>query len=344
MTIELKIKVDENYENDGTLHGQVVMEPLFRGFGHTIGNTLRRILLSRIEGAAVTHVRIEGANHEFTSVEGVSEDILTLILNLKSLVVKMETDEPRTLLLRASETGTVTAESIQCPSDVEIINTDLEIANLSKGANLNIEITVAKGKGYVPSEEHEGVQSVDVIPVDSVFMPISNVAYTVEPLSIAGDSSKFDKLTVDIWSNGSVNINDAVGQAAAQLIELMNPLVDFTGQKIGTIKTVEEVVETEEKEEDKAFTVSVEELELSVRSYNCLKRANINSLGDLLQLTEHELMNIKNFGKKSAEEVLEKLKAMGYNMKSPKDKGMGMGMAPMDAMDTMEMPEADIAA
>ncbi len=320
MNIELRINVNEKPEADGTIRGQVVLEPLYRGFGHTIGNTLRRILLGRIQGAAVTNARIEGVNHEFTTINGVSEDVLNIILNLKALVVKMHGDEPRTLVLKAQGPAVVTAADIQCPSDVEIINHELEIANIAAGVNLNIEISVAKGYGYVPAEEHEAAQSVDVIPVDSVFMPIKNVAYVVDPVSVAGNSEKYDKLIVDVWSNGSVSISDAVGQAAAQLIELMNPLVEYTSQKIGIIKTVEERKTTEEKEEDRAHSVSVEELELSVRSYNCLKRANINSLGDLLQLSDLDLMNIKNFGKKSAEEVLDKLETMGYNLRTSRER------------------------
>lgn len=321
MSIELKISVNEKTEADGSIRGQMVMEPLYRGFGHTIGNTIRRVLLGRIEGAAVNSVRIEGVNHEYTTISGMSEDILNIILNLKSLVVKMHSDEPRTLILKSAGTsGTITAAMIQCPQDVEIINKDLEIANLQPGTDLNMEIGVAKGFGYVPSEQHEKSQSVDVIPVDSLYMPIKNVSYAVEPVSVAGDSEKYDKLIMDIWSNGSVTVNDAVGQAAAQVIELMNPLVDYTGQKIGTIKTVEEAPVAEEKEEDKINNVSVEELELSVRSYNCLKRANINHLGDLLTLTDLDLMNIKNFGKKSAEEVLDKLESMGYNLRANREK------------------------
>jgi DNA-directed RNA polymerase subunit alpha len=314
MTIELRISVKEQPQEDGSIKGQLVMEPLYRGFGHTVGNTLRRVLLGRVRGSAVTHVRVEGVNHEFTSMEGVSEDVMNIILNLKSLVVRMHTDEPRTLVLRATEAGEVKASQIQCPSDVEIINTDLVIANISKGASLGLEINVAKGFGYVSAENQPGVQAVDVIPIDSVFMPIRNVAYSVEPVTLPGHTEKYDKLLMDLWSDGSVNMNDAVGQAAAQVIELMNPLVSYTGQKVGVIKTVEEVSEIESKEEDKTSNVSVEELELSVRSYNCLKRANINSLSDLLSLSDIDLMNIKNFGKKSAEEVLEKLESMGYSL------------------------------
>lgn len=315
MSIELKIKsIEDEVAEDGSIHGQFTMEPLFRGFGHTIGNTIRRILLARIEGAAVTHVRVEGANHEFASLEGVSEDVLDFILNLKQLVVKMHTDENRTLTLKASGEGIVKASQIECPNDVEIINKDLTIAHLAKDGDLKMEITVAKGKGYIPAEQLPGEQSVDVVPVDAVFMPVRNVTYTVEPTTVPGNDAEFDILTMDIWTNGSVGINEVVGQASAQLIELMNPIVDYTGQKVGIIKTAEEEAEVEEQEEDKAHSVSVEELELSVRSYNCLKRANINTLGDLLKLTAHELMNIKNFGKKSAEEVLEKLQTMGYEL------------------------------
>ncbi len=314
MNIELKIAVEEHKNEDGTIRGKLTMHPLYRGFGHTIGNTIRRILLGRLKGAAVTHVRIEGVNHEFTSLDGVSEDTLNIILNLKQLVVKTYTDEPRTLTLKG--TGSIiTAAQIECPSDVEVINKDLEIANLSNGSKLNMEILVGTGYGYVPSEEHEKGQSVDMIPVDSVFMPIKNVSYSVEPISSTGESAKFDKLTLDLWSDGSLSINEAVGQAAAQLVELMNPLISYTGQKVGVIKTVDETVKEEKSNESSMSNVSVEELELSVRSYNCLKRANINSLADLLQLSDIDLMNIKNFGKKSAEEVLDKLEAMGYSLR-----------------------------
>jgi DNA-directed RNA polymerase subunit alpha len=318
MNIELKIVVDERPAEDGTLRGTVMLEPLYRGFGHTIGNVLRRILLSRVRGSAVTHVRIEGVNHEFTSLTGLSEDILHVILNLKQLVVKLHSEEPRTLTLRVSGLNTVTAAQIECPSDVEIINPDLEIANLAPDGVLNAEITVSKGYGYVPAEDHDAVTSVDVIPLDSVFTPIKNVAYSVEEVpGPSGQSNDFDRLTMEIWADGSVSIREAIGQAAAQVTEMMNAVVDFTGQKVGVIKTVEEAsAVVERKEEDKAVSVSVEELELSVRSYNCLKRANINSLSDLLKLSDFDLMNIKNFGKKSAEEVLDKLETMGYSLRN----------------------------
>ncbi|MCE2928585.1 MAG: DNA-directed RNA polymerase subunit alpha [Candidatus Caenarcaniphilales bacterium] len=319
--IELKIGVEEFKEADGTLRGRVTMQPLYRGFGHTIGNTLRRILLGRIKGFAVTHVRIEGVNHEFTAINDVSEDVLQIILNLKMLVVKMHSDESRTLTLRATNTGVVTAAQIECPNDVEIINKDLEIANLSPGAKLNMEIIVDKGFGYMSGEEHGREVAVDVIPVDSVFMPIKNVSYSVEPISMTGETSKYDKLTLDLWSDGSVSISEAVGNAAAQLIELMNPLVSYTGQKVGVIKTVDESTVKAEDAKDSSTNVSVEELELSVRSYNCLKRANINSLNDLLSLSDIDLMNIKNFGKKSAEEVLDKLESMGYSLKGNRKAG-----------------------
>jgi DNA-directed RNA polymerase subunit alpha len=326
--MELKITIDdEKTLDDGYNRSQVVMEPLYRGFGHTIGNILRRVLLSRIQGSAVTHVRIEGVNHEFTTLDGVSEDILNIILNLKQLIVKMHGDESRTLTLSANEAGEVRASQIQCPSDVEIINQDLEIANLSAGAKLNAEITVNKGIGYVPAEEHEAATSLDVIPIDSVFTPIKNVSYSVDQVAgTTGQANKYDKLILDVWSDGSVPISDAVGQSAAQIVELMNALINYTGQKVGVIKTVEEVEDTQEDtEENKFANISVEELELSVRSYNCLKRANINNLADLLKLTDFDLMNIKNFGKKSAEEVLEKVQSMGYKLKS-RDNLAGQGV------------------
>jgi DNA-directed RNA polymerase subunit alpha len=345
MNIELKIAVEEFPEENGSLRGKVTMQPLYRGFGHTIGNTLRRILLGRIKGAAVTHVRIDGVNHEFSSINNVSEDVLQIILNLKNLVVKMHTDEARTLTLRADATGSVTAASIDCPNDVEIINKDLEIANLSEGAKLNMELTVDRGYGYVTSEEHTAEKAVDVIAVDSLFMPIKNVSYTVEPISLTGEISKYDKLIIDLWSDGSVSINEAIGSASAQLIELMNPLVNYTGQKVGVIKTVDETAKVEEATEDSMANVSVEELELSVRSYNCLKRANINSLSDLLSLSDIDLMNIKNFGKKSAEEVLDKLEEMGYSLKGNRKGGPGVMMAggPADPAVHAAMSEASAA-
>jgi DNA-directed RNA polymerase subunit alpha len=321
MNIELKIAVEEHPEADGTMRGRVVLQPLYRGFGHTVGNTLRRVLLGRIKGSAVTHVRIEGANHEFTTLDSVSEDVLQMILNLKLLVVKMHTEDSRTLTLRVNQPGIVTAASIECPSDVEIINKDLEIANLSPGAKLNMEIMVAKGFGYVPSEEHEKETSVDVIPVDSLFMPIRNVSYSVEPISMTGETAKYDKLILDLWSDGSISINEAVGSAAAQVVELMNPMINYTGQKVGVIKTVDDAADSKQESQDTTFNVSVEELELSVRSYNCLKRANINTLHDLLQLSDIDLMNIKNFGKKSAEEVLDKLETMGFSLRG-RDRGV----------------------
>lgn len=327
MNIELKIAVEEKPQEDGTIRGKLTLQPLYRGFGHTIGNTLRRVLLGRIKGTAVTHVRIEGVNHEFSPVKDVSEDVLQIILNLKLLTVKMLTEDTRTLTLRASGTGTVTAAQIECPNDVEIINKDLEIANLADGAVLNMEITVAQGYGYVPAEEHEKETAIDVIPVDSLFMPIRNVSYSVEPLSLTGETSRYDKLVMDLWSDGSASINECIGQASAQVVELMNPMINYTGQKVGTIKTVDETQEEETETQDTTTNVSVEELELSVRSYNCLKRANINSLNDLLQLSDIDLMNIKNFGKKSAEEVLDKLELMGYSLRG-KERGAYINKAP----------------
>lgn len=315
MTIELGIKVSERIEDDGSIRGQLVIEPLYRGFGHTIGNTLRRILLARIKGSAATHIRIAGVNHEFTSLQGVSEDVLHIILNVKLLVVKLHGEEPRTLTLKAKGEGVVNASDMHCPEGVEIVNKDLEIANLAPDGSLDLEVIVSKGFGYVPAEGHESMQSVDMIPVDSVFMPIRNVSYSVEAVNVPGVQGNFDKLTMDIWCNGSVSVSDAVGQAAAQLIELLNPIVEYTGQKVGIIKRVEEAKEIEQTEEDRAYNISVEELELSVRSYNCLKRANINTLGDLLRMSDIDLMNIKNFGKKSAEEVLDKLESMGYTLR-----------------------------
>ena len=309
---QITVKCLENKtNNDGSLYGKFLVEPFERGFGTTIGNSLRRILLSSIPGSAVTAVRIEGITHEFSSVPGVGEDVIDILLNLKGLAVKSFSDQPQTLKISAKGPCTVYAKDIQLPADVQIINPDWKIATLAKDGTLNMDIIVENGVGYIPADKQQTQRPIDFIPVDAVFMPIKKVSYLVE-IERTPEGLHYDRVVIDIWSNGVIEPTMALGQAAAKLIEKVAPIAQFSGESI-SIPTVVEPVKIEEVV-DQRKTLSIEELELSVRAYNCLKRANINSLGELLSLSYNELMNIKNFGKKSADEVLERLHAMGMHL------------------------------
>ena len=310
---QLTVKCLENKtNNDGSLYGKFLVEPFERGFGTTIGNSLRRILLSSIPGSAVTAVRVEGVTHEFSSIPGVVEDVLDILLNLKGLVVKSLSNQEQTLRISARGPMTVLAKDIQLPADVQIINPDWKIATLAAEGKLDMEIIVENGVGYIPADKQNNPnRPIDMIPVDAVFMPIRKVAYIIEPQRTT-EGEAFDRLIVEIWSNGSIEPTVVLGQAAAKLIEKMAPIAQFSGEAITIPSAIEpqkiEIITDQRKE------LSIEELELSVRAYNCLKRANINSLGQLLSLSYNELMNIKNFGKKSADEVLERLHAMGMHL------------------------------
>lgn len=310
---QISIKCLENKtNNDGSLYGKFVVEPFDRGFGTTVGNSLRRILLSGIPGSAVTGVRIEGVTHEFSSIPGVVEDVIDLMLNLKGLVVKSFSDQPQTLRVSAKGTSTIFAKDIQVPADVQIINPDWKIATLSKDGKLEMEIIIENGTGYIPADKLKTQnRAIDMLPVDAVFMPIKNVSYTIDIVR-SPEGADHDRLTIEVLSNGSIEPTVAIGQAAAKLIEKIAPVAQFSGESI-TISAQVEVPKVEEVV-DQRKALSIEELELSVRAYNCLKRANINSLGELLSLSYNELMNIKNFGKKSADEVLERLHAMGLHL------------------------------
>jgi DNA-directed RNA polymerase subunit alpha len=309
---QISIKCLENKtNNDGSLYGKFQIEPFERGFGTTVGNSLRRVLLSSIKGSSVVAVRMEGVTHEFSSIPGVVEDVVDLMLNLKGLVVKSFSDAPQTLRISAKGPMTVFAKDIQVPADVQVINPDWKIATLSKDGKLEMEIHVENGVGYIPADKQKTQRPVDVIPVDAVFMPIRQVAYKVET-SRTPDGEQYDHLIIDIWSNGSIEPTVALGQGAAQLIEKFAPFAQFSGESI-SIPTVVEPIKHEEVIDERR-SLSIEDLELSVRAYNCLKRANINTLGELLSLSYNELMNIKNFGRKSADEVLERLHTMGLHL------------------------------
>lgn len=309
---QISIKCLENKtNNDGSLYGKFLLEPFDRGFGTTIGNSLRRILLSGIPGSAVTAVRIEGITHEFSAIPGVVEDVVDVMLNLKGLVVKSFSEGPQTLRISAKGSMTVFAKDIQLPANVQVINPDWKIATLAKDGKLEMEIIVENGVGYQPADKQKTQRPIDFLPVDAVFMPIRNVSYSFETTRTP-DGVDVDKVTIEIFSNGSIEPTNAIGQAAAKLIEKIAPIAQFSGEAI-SLPTAAEPAKVEEVV-DQRKALSIEELELSVRAYNCLKRANINSLGELLSLSYNELMNIKNFGKKSADEVLERLHAMGLHL------------------------------
>ncbi|OGI20476.1 MAG: DNA-directed RNA polymerase subunit alpha [Candidatus Melainabacteria bacterium RIFCSPHIGHO2_02_FULL_34_12] len=309
---QVTVKCLENKtNNDGSLYGKFLLEPFERGFGTTVGNSLRRVLLSSTPGSAVTAVRIEGITHEFSSVPGVVEDVIDILLNLKGLAVKSFSDQPQTLRISAKGPAIVLGKDLHLPADVQIVNPDWKIATLSNNGNLNMEIVVENGVGYIPADKQKSQRPIDFIPVDAVFMPIKRVAYSIETARTP-DGHEFDRLYIEIFSSGVIEPTVALGQAAANLIEKMATVAQFSGESI-SIPTTPEVPKVEEAT-DQRKTLSIEELELSVRAYNCLKRANINSLGELLSLSYNELMNIKNFGKKSADEVLERLHAMGLHL------------------------------
>jgi DNA-directed RNA polymerase subunit alpha len=293
--------------------GIFVIEPLDRGFGYTFGNSLRRVLLSSLEGAAVTSVKIEGVAHEFTTLKGVREDVTDIILNLKSLVCLLHGESPEVeVRLEKKGSGVVTAADIEAPADLEILNPDLEIANISDKGRLEVTLTIGRGRGYVPAELNRGPEhTIGVIPVDSIFSPVRRVSYEVEAARV-GQRTDYDKLTLDVTTDGSVSPRDAIAEAAEILIRQLAIFTD--SDKIeGFGETAEAEAEAPQAHGMENFPI--EELELGVRSYNCLKRVGIETIGDLVSKTEGELAAIPNFGKKSIEEVRETLQAHGLTLR-----------------------------
>lgn len=321
----IKIKcVNTTTSSDGTQYGKFTIDPLERGFGNTLGNALRRVLLSSLEGAAVTALRIEGITHEYTSIPGITEDVIDIMLNLKGLTVKCESKEPQKLRLDIDTEGPVLASDLKLPAGVKVINPDWLICTVADGGSIHAEITVETGKGYIAKDVLKGNQGelpIDLLPIDATFIPIKRVSYNVENTRV-GDVIDYDKLTLEIWSNGSIDVSSALSQSANILIEHFMQIAAITGQP-ATINApvIEDEVVEEEEEEDTVVepSITIEELELSVRAYNCLKRASINSLPELLKKSEHDLLNIKNFGKKSSDEVIEKLHAVGLSLQPNPD-------------------------
>jgi DNA-directed RNA polymerase subunit alpha len=295
--------------------GVFVIEPLDRGFGYTFGNSLRRVLLSSLEGAAVTSVKIEGVAHEFTTLKGVREDVTDIILNLKNLICRLHGDSPEIeVRLDKKGPGAVTAADIEAPADLEILNPELEVANLSDKGRLEITLTIGRGRGYVPAELNRGPEhTIGVIPVDSIFSPVRRVSYEVEAARV-GQRTDYDKLTLDVTTDGSLAPRDAIGQGAEILIRQLAIFTDLDRiEGFGEAAGEEAGIEAPQAHGMENFPI--EELELGVRSYNCLKRVGIETIGDLVTKTESELAAIPNFGKKSIEEVRETLQAHGLTLR-----------------------------
>lgn len=291
-------------------HGIFIVEPLERGYGTTLGNSLRRILLSSLPGTAATSIKIAGVQHEFSTIPGVKEDVTEIVLNIKRIIFKMNCDGVKTVYIDASGECEVTAGDIKTDDDVEILNKDLHICSLGPDVMLNMEITMSRGRGYVPADRNKTPQTpIGVIPVDSLYSPVYKVNYTVENTRV-GNMTDFDKLTLEVWTDSTITARDAVSLGAKILCDhfaLFTDLSDTMGDK-------STVVEKAPDDKDKMLEMTIEELDLSVRSFNCLKRANINTVEDLISKTEDEMMKVRNLGRKSLEEVINKLAMMGLSL------------------------------
>ncbi|ART74697.1 DNA-directed RNA polymerase subunit alpha [Sutcliffiella horikoshii] len=306
-----KPKIETVEISDDANYGKFVVEPLERGYGTTLGNSLRRILLSSLPGAAVTSIQIDGVLHEFSTIEGVVEDVTTVILNVKKLALKIYSDDEKTLEIDVQGEGAVTAADITHDSDVEVLNPDLHIATLAKDAHLRIRFTAKRGRGYVTADGNKREdQPIGVIPIDSIFTPVSRVSYYVENTRV-GQVSNYDKLTLDVWTDGSNGPQEAVALGAKILTEHLNIFVGLTDEA----QNAEIMVEKEEDQKEKVLEMTIEELDLSVRSYNCLKRAGINTVQELANKTEEDMMKVRNLGRKSLEEVKHKLEELGLGLR-----------------------------
>ena len=293
-------------------YGKYVVEPLERGYGTTLGNALRRIMLSSLPGTAATSIKIAGVQHEFTTIPGVKEDVTEIVLNIKQLITKLHSEGGKTVFIEAVGPCEVTAGDIKSDGEVEVLNPELHIATLGSGATLNMEITLSHGRGYVPADRNKAQQNIiGVIPVDSIYTPVYKVNYTVENTRV-GNMTDFDKLTIEVWTDSTISARDAVSLGAKILCDHFTLFTDLS-ENVGSKPTVVEKAETQR---DKVLELTIEELDLSVRSFNCLKRANINTVEDLISKTEDEMMKVRNLGRKSLEEVINKLSMMGLSLAS----------------------------
>ena len=303
-----RIECIENVGDES--YGKYVVEPLERGYGTTIGNSLRRILLSSLPGTAVTGIKIAGVQHEFSVIPGIKEDVTEIVLNIKGVVAKLYSEGAKTVYIEAAGEGEVTAGDIKTDSDVEILNPDHHIATLGPEASLNMELTLSQGRGYVTADRNKPAQAViGLIPVDSVYTPVRKVNYFVENTRV-GDATDYDKLTLEVWTNGTISARDAVSLGARILVDHFTLFTDLS-ETMGSRSTVVEKAETQR---DKVMEMTIDDMDLSVRSYNCLKRANINTVEDLISKTEDEMMKVRNLGRKSLEEVINKLAMMGLHL------------------------------
>lgn len=307
--IEIEKPKIEIVEKDDQAHfGRFVVEPLERGYGTTLGNALRRILLSSLPGAAITNVKFDGALHEFSNLPGVLEDTIEIILNLKAVSLKIHSDHPQILVIDTDNAGAVKAGDIRVPSDVEVLNKEQHICTLEENARLYMEMTAVNGRGYVPAERNKQTQQpIGVIPVDSMFSPIRKVNYRVENTRV-GQVTDYDKLTMEIWTDGSIRPDEAISLAAKILSTHIELFVNLTEE----VDEVEISSDHQEENRERILEMTIEELDLSVRSYNCLKRASINTVGELVRKTEDDMMKVRNLGKKSLEEVEQKLVELGF--------------------------------
>jgi len=310
-----KPKIECIISSEDNKYGKFVVEPLERGYGITLGNSLRRILLSSLPGVAVTSIKIDGVLHEFSTIPGVVEDVTEIILNIKELSLNLHSDGPKVVYIDAEGEGEIKASDIKADSDVEILNPDHKIATLSGEHRLYMELTIDRGRGYVSADKnkHPG-QPIGVIPVDSIFTPVNKVNYTVENTRV-GQVTDYDKLTLEVWTNGSIKPDEAISLGAKIMSEHLNLFIDLSDNA----KNAEIMVEKEETKKEKVLEMTIEELDLSVRSYNCLKRAGINTVEDLTNRTEEDMMKVRNLGRKSLEEVLNKLKGLGLSLAPSED-------------------------
>ena len=293
-------------------YGKYVVEPLERGYGMTLGNSLRRIMLSSLPGYAATSVKIAGVQHEFSTIPGVTEDVTEIVLNVKRLILKLHTQEIKTVYIDAVGPCEVTAGDIKADGEVEILNPELHICTLGEGATFNMEITLSQGRGYVPADRNKTPQTViGVIPIDSIYSPVSKVNYSVEPTRV-GDKTDFDKLTLEVWTDSTISAKDAVSLGAKILSDHLTVFTNLSD----TVTAGSTVVEKVPTSPDTKLSMTIDELDLSVRSFNCLKRANINTVADLICKTSEDMMKVRNMGKKSLDEVQKKLEMMGLSLAS----------------------------
>ena len=296
---------------DGT-YGKFVVEPLERGYGTTLGNSLRRVLLSSLPGYAITSVKIDGVLHEFSTIDGVKEDVTEIVLNLKGVILKIQGDEPKTIYIDASGKGVVTAGDIKVDSDVEILNPEHVIATLEDGATLKMELTADRGRGYVSAERNKQLMQpvIGVIAIDSIYTPVLKVNYTVENTRV-GQITDYDKLSLEAWTDGTISAQEAVSLGAKILTDHLNLFVDLSDKA----RETETLIDTPDDGKGKTLEMTIEELDLSVRSFNCLKRAGINTVEDLTNRSEDDMMRVRNLGRKSLDEVIAKLDSLGLTLR-----------------------------